>query len=142
MKKNKEKAVIALYDSQGKILLQDRHGISGAGEEWGFFGGGIEKGETKEQALVREIKEELGVELQHFDFVTMYKVFRLDNETFNDVSLFVGRLGDILDRARLSEGRGMKLFSIEEARQLKLNRASIDVLGLMQHYLMQIGIIK
>lgn len=140
MTKHKDKAVIALYNEQGKILLQDRHGHSGAGEEWGFFGGGVEKGETVEQALQREIQEELGVSLTHFAFVTTYKVFRLDNETYNEVSLFVGPLGDLLEHAKQQEGRGMKLFSIEEARKLKLNRTSLDVLELIQQHLMQEGI--
>lgn len=51
-------AVIIFYDEKKRILLQDRREISKRGEEWGFFGGGIEKDETPEEALVREIKED------------------------------------------------------------------------------------
>lgn len=141
MTKHKDKAVIALFSEDGKILFQDRKGHSGAGEEWGFFGGGVEKGETPEQALVRELKEELNVDLKAYSFVTNYKVFRLD-ETYNDVSFFVGPLGDMLDYAVVQEGAGMKLFTIEEARKLKLNNTSIDVLELIQQHLMQLGLVE
>ena len=43
-------ALIVFYDKENKILLQDRRKISKRGEEWGFFGGGIEEGETPKQA--------------------------------------------------------------------------------------------
>jgi len=63
--KKSEKAVIAFYDNQKRILLQDRRGISKEGEIWGFFGGGIEKGETPEQALERGIEEGLCIQILH-----------------------------------------------------------------------------
>jgi mutator protein MutT len=134
MKKHKEKAVVALYDEERRILLQDRKGISKAGEEWGFFGGGIESGETPEQALVREIKEELNVTLRTFTFFRRYKVFLLDNESYNEIFLFVAPLGDLLKNAKQTEGRAMKLFSIAEMKNLKLNRSDGDVIQDIEKY--------
>ncbi|MDD4358518.1 MAG: NUDIX domain-containing protein [Candidatus Pacebacteria bacterium] len=40
---------------------------------FGFFGGGAEEGETPEQALLREIKEELDYNLKSFDFFNKYE---------------------------------------------------------------------
>lgn len=52
---------IALIGPDGRVLLQQRApGRSMAGL-WEFPGGKIEPGETPEQALVREVEEELGV---------------------------------------------------------------------------------
>ena len=56
------KVVAAIIQRENKILATKR----GYGEfinMWEFPGGKIESGETKEQALVREIKEELNIEI-------------------------------------------------------------------------------
>lgn len=56
------KVVAAIIKNEDKILATKR----GYGEfinMWEFPGGKIEPGETKEQALVREIKEELNIEI-------------------------------------------------------------------------------
>ncbi|WP_400243134.1 (deoxy)nucleoside triphosphate pyrophosphohydrolase [Methanobrevibacter smithii] len=56
------KVVAAIIKNEDKILATKR----GYGEfinMWEFPGGKIEPGETKKQALVREIKEELNIEI-------------------------------------------------------------------------------
>jgi 8-oxo-dGTP diphosphatase len=53
----------ALVDTAGKVLLQQRApGRSMAGR-WEFPGGKVEAGERPEAALVRELCEELGIEV-------------------------------------------------------------------------------
>lgn len=53
-----------LRDGEPEVLLFRRAAhVSGAGF-WEFPGGKVENGETREQALVREIDEELGVQVQ------------------------------------------------------------------------------
>ncbi len=53
----------ALIDTQGRILLTQRpEGKSMAGL-WEFPGGKIDTGETPEQALIRELYEELQIEI-------------------------------------------------------------------------------
>ncbi len=142
MQKNKVKAVIAFYDSEGRLLLQDRHGISGAGEEWGFFGGSIEAGETPAQALAREIKEELGVEVGPFEFIATYKVYLFDGASYNEIYLYAGPLGNLLEHAKQAEGRDMKLYPLSEARQLIMNRTDIDTWKLIKRYLKVKKVIK
>ena len=53
--------VAALVWDKDKFLICQRPKNKARGLLWEFVGGKVEKGETKEQALIRECKEELGV---------------------------------------------------------------------------------
>ena len=56
-------AAAALVDAEGRVLIAQRPtGKSYAGY-WEFPGGKIEGGETPEAALVRELEEELGIQV-------------------------------------------------------------------------------
>jgi len=53
--------VAALIVKEGKLLIAQRPVGKHMAGKWEFPGGKIEKGETPEQALERELSEELGV---------------------------------------------------------------------------------
>jgi ADP-ribose pyrophosphatase YjhB (NUDIX family) len=50
-----------IFDSEGKILLGKRAGGQGEGK-WSLIGGKPEEGESMEEAIIREVKEEIGVD--------------------------------------------------------------------------------
>lgn len=54
---------VALLKPDGQVLMQQRPRAKEHGGLWEFPGGKIEPGETAETALVREIAEELGLQL-------------------------------------------------------------------------------
>ncbi len=79
----------ALYDANGSILLAQRpEGKSMAGL-WEFPGGKIEKNERPEQALVRELQEELDITVSESD------VFPLTfaSHTYDSFHLFMPLYG-------------------------------------------------
>lgn len=54
---------LAMFNSKGEILLAQRPKGKQYEDLWEFPGGKVEVGESKKQALIREIKEELGITL-------------------------------------------------------------------------------
>lgn len=54
---------VALLDEGGAVLVQQRPAGKQHGGLWEFPGGKLEPGETPREAAVRELAEELGVEL-------------------------------------------------------------------------------
>jgi len=54
----------ALIWDNDKFMICQRPAHKARGMLWEFVGGKVEPGETKEQALIRECREELGVEIQ------------------------------------------------------------------------------
>ena len=55
--------VAALIWNKGKFMICQRPANKARGMLWEFVGGKVEPGETKEQALIRECREELAITL-------------------------------------------------------------------------------
>ncbi len=58
-----EVVAVALIAPDGRVLMQQRAAGRQHGGLWEFPGGKVETGETRESALVREIREELALDL-------------------------------------------------------------------------------
>jgi 8-oxo-dGTP diphosphatase len=69
-------AVIIL---EGKILLEKRKNAPGKGK-WSIPGGLVELGESTEQAVVREVKEETGLEVEEPCLIDVVNNLSLDEK--------------------------------------------------------------
>ncbi len=73
----------ALVDVDGRVLIAKRPPGRSLAGLWEFPGGKVEPGETPEEALIRELREELGIEVQQpclapFTFAShAYETFHL-----------------------------------------------------------------
>lgn len=84
-----------IFDDQGRLLLTKRG--QGAKNERGFWeipGGGVEFNETRADAAVREVKEELGVDIEVVDELqTIDHLIPADGQHWVTTS-FIGRVKD------------------------------------------------
>ena len=73
--------VAALIRQGGRILICQRPAHKARGLMWEFVGGKVEPGETPQQALVRECREELDIE------VTVGGVFWQTTHRYDDLTI-------------------------------------------------------
>ena len=74
-------AAAVIVDSRGRCLLSYRSAAQDQGDCWEFPGGKVELGETAEQALVRELREELGID------VDVGELLRREQHDYSDKSV-------------------------------------------------------
>ena len=105
--------VVAAIIRDGDRIFATQRGYGEYKDGWEFPGGKVEPGETPQEALVREIKEELDADIIVGDLLTTveydYPTFHLSMDCF---------------WATLAEGTAMKLLEHEAAKWLSI--AEID----------------
>ena len=79
-------AVIAVIEKNGKFFIQQRDSRGLLADLWEFPGGKIENGEAPQEALSREVREELGVEVESakpiMNLTHFYTQFRVNLNVF------------------------------------------------------------
>lgn len=75
----------ALIDSDNRVLVTKRPDNKSMPGMWEFPGGKIEKGETPEQALIRELEEELGIKT----FATCLAPLNFASHAYDDFHLLM-----------------------------------------------------
>jgi len=119
-----EIAQVLLFDPHNRLLiyLRDDKADIPFPNHWDFFGGHLEPGETAEQALVREVKEELGIELVSWQFIRSYEC--LEGDVYpNRKYIYRARIDKTVDELTLQEGQ--RLASIEPDQSTDFKFANI-----------------
>lgn len=65
--------VAAIIERDGKILLAQRPAHADQPGKWEFPGGKVESGETQPAALIRELREELGIEARPQRYIASHQ---------------------------------------------------------------------
>src|SRR5882672_6213995 len=65
--------VAALLERDGRVLIAQRRPAGAHPLKWEFPGGKVERGETPHDAVVRELREELAIEVEGASEVARYE---------------------------------------------------------------------
>jgi 8-oxo-dGTP diphosphatase len=117
-KELKKNAVAVIVDSDNKILLLKRSSKPNIWQpsKWGLVGGEIEKGETPQQAIEREIKEETNLEINKFT-----KSFSIQKNPDSIEHVFACRYdGDPTDIRLNEENSNYGWYDIDEMKFLDI----------------------
>lgn len=111
-------SVLILYGADGRILLQHRTKDAPTYPDyWAFFGGGVEEGESAEDAVKRESVEELGYELTSPSFFKTLRILYQGNEHTLHVFSEKYNGGALV----LGEGQAMGWYTVRETGDLLIN---------------------
>ena len=118
-KEEKQKnAVAVIVNDDNKILLLKRSEIKGIWMpgKWALVGGMIEKGETPQKAVEREIKEEIGLDINKF-----IKTFAIQRNPGSIEHVFACRYeGDPTDITLNEENTNYGWFDVDEMNYLDI----------------------
>ncbi|MDA1100635.1 MAG: (deoxy)nucleoside triphosphate pyrophosphohydrolase [Proteobacteria bacterium] len=126
-------AAAALVDVDGRVLLQQRPEGKAMAGLWEFPGGKVEAGESLEQSLIRELREELDIDvteacLAPFTFAShAYEDFRLV------MPLFVCRVWR--GRLRPCEGQAIKWMRPARMADLPMPPADLPLVAMLRDLL-------
>ena len=125
---HKQIGVAVISDRQGKILIDRRRNEGEMAGLWEFPGGKIEAGETVEECIKREIKEELDIEILVGDRLTTithtYKTF--------SITLYVHDCQHLSGEPQPIECEEIHWVVPSQMNRYQFPRANIQIINLLQ----------
>ncbi len=121
----------AIITCQGKLLLEKRRDS----DTWGLVGGGVKKTETELQAMVREVREELGLRIpkEKFKKLQVYgEPGRIaayqDGSIWRMVIMVFGlELEEMPDLTISAESKSLRFFTKDELREIQVVVTHSDI---------------
>ncbi len=121
----------AIITCKGKLLLEKRRDS----DIWGLVGGGVKKTETEEQAMIREIYEELGLRISK-EKLTRLAVYGEPGRiaAFRDGSIwrmvivvFGLELEEVPELIISPESKALQFFTKEELKNIEIAVTHSDI---------------
>ena len=126
-------SAVALIDVDGRVLLTQRpNGKSMAGL-WEFPGGKIEPGETPEEALIRELEEELGINTWESCLAPLTFASHSYQDFHLLMPLFICRKWEGI--ARGVEGQILKWVEVKDLKSYPMPPADVPLLPMLRDWL-------
>jgi len=121
-------AVGVVINEEGQVLVAKRLAHQHQGDCWEFPGGKIEAFESEDQALKRELFEEVGITVTH------HEPWMVVQHDYHDkaVSLMVHKITGFLGEPRGLEGQQVKWVSPQELLSLSFPMANRTIVKALQ----------
>jgi 8-oxo-dGTP diphosphatase len=117
----------ALVDADGRILIAQRPEGKKMAGLWEFPGGKVEPGETPEATLVRELREELGIETKSACLAPLTFASHAYEDWHILMPLYVCRRWEGIPQPR--EGQALKWVRAKELRQYPMPPADLPLIA-------------
>lgn len=111
---------IILENDNGEFLAYLRDDVPNIPfpHHWDLIGGHVDDGETPEESLIRETKEEIDFDLKDFQFWKTYEC--LEGDVYPNIKhIYTGKINLPLEEIKLQEGERLSFFKREEIKDVK-----------------------
>lgn len=126
-------SAVALIDIDGRILLAQRPAGKSMAGLWEFPGGKVEKGETPEAALIRELEEEIGVSTWKSCLAPLTFASHAYEDFHLLMPLFACRKWEGTPRPK--EGQTLEWARVSELRNYPMPPADIPLIAMLRDML-------
>ena len=124
---------VALIDADGRVLLAKRPEGKTLAGLWEFPGGKVEEGERPEDALIRELKEELGINVELSCLAPLTFASHAYPDFYLLMPLYVCRRWKGIPQAL--EGQELKWVRAKELRSLPMPPADLPLIPHLEELL-------
>ena len=118
-------AIAVIINNKNQVLITKRSADKHQGDKWEFPGGKVESTETSQEALYRELKEEIGITVESatflLDIVHQYKT--------KEVLLDVYEVRHWIGEAQGLEGQPMRWVDRSELSVYKFPSANAKIIS-------------
>jgi len=122
-------AVAVIINQDDEFLITKRSADQHQGDKWEFPGGKVENNETSQEALCREIREELGIEIQSATHITDIIHDYVDDN--KKVLLDVYEVKSWLGEPQGLEGQPIRWVKRNDLSQFKFPKANDEILAIL-----------
>lgn len=126
-------SAVALIDPDGRVLLAQRPDGKSMAGLWEFPGGKVEVGETPEEALIRELHEELGIDTWSSCLAPLTFASHAYEDFHLLMPLFACRRWNGTPQSK--EGQALKWVKAQDLKNFPMPPADIPLIPILRDWL-------